>query len=109
MKRGEIWTVAGGADYAGKPRPAVIVQDDAFSATASVTVCPFTTHLVDAPLMRLSIPPTRQNGLDAASQLMVDKVTTVAKSKLQTRVGKLAEGDLTRLNHAVLVFLGLSR
>ena len=109
MKRGEIWTVAGGADYAGKPRPAVIVQDDAFSATASVTVCPFTTHLVDAPLMRLSIPPTRPNGLDAASQLMVDKVTTVAKSKLQTRVGKLAEGDLTRLNHAVLVFLGLSR
>ena len=109
MKRAEIWTVAGGPDYTGKPRPAVIVQDDAFSRTASVTLCPFTTHLVDAPLIRLAIQPTKQNGLDTASQLMVDKVTTVAKAKLQKRVGKLAEGDMTRLNHAVLVFLGLGR
>jgi mRNA interferase MazF len=109
MKRGEIWTVAGGPDYAGKPRPAVIVQDDAFSATSSVTLCPFTTHLVDAPLIRLEINPAKQNGLDAVSQLMVDKVTTVAKAKLQTRIGKLAEPEMTRLNHAVLVFLGLSR
>lgn len=109
MKRGAIWTVAGGPDYAGKPRPAVIFQDDAFSAIASVTLCPFTTYLVDAPLIRLPIQPTTQNGLEVVSQLMVDKVTSVAKAKLQTRVGKLAEGDLTRLNHAVLVFLGLSR
>ena len=55
MKRGEIWTVAGGPDYAGKPRPAMILQDDAFDATASITICPFTTHVVDAPLLRLPI------------------------------------------------------
>jgi mRNA interferase MazF len=109
MKRGEVWTVAGGPDYAGKPRPAVIIQDDVFSGTASVTLCPFTTHVVDAPLIRLAVQPTKQNGLDVVSQLMADKVTTVAKAKLQTRVGKLAEDDMTRLNHAVLVFLGLSR
>jgi mRNA interferase MazF len=108
MKRGEIWTVAGGPDYAGKPRPAVIIQDDAFAATASLTLCPFTTHIVDAPLIRLSISPTRQNALRLANHVMVDKITTVAKSKLKTRVGRLAEADMIRVNRAALVFLGLA-
>lgn len=108
MKRAEVWTVAGGPDYAGKPRPAVILQDDVFAGTASITVCPLTTHLLDAPLIRLGVEPTKQNGLRAASHLMVDKITTVAKSKLQQRVGKLAEEDMTRLNRAVLVLLGLA-
>ena len=108
MKRAEIWTVAGGPDYAGKPRPAVIIQDDAFAGTASITMCPLTTHIVDAPLIRLSITPTRQNGLGLASHVMVDKITTVAKSKLKTRIGRLAEEDMIRVNRAVLVFLGLA-
>jgi mRNA interferase MazF len=108
MKRGEIWTVAGGPDYAGKPRPAVILQDDAFEGTASVTLCPLTTHQVDAPLIRLPVEPTKQNGLRVASHLMTDKITTVARSKLQKRVGTLADEDLIRLNRVVLVFLGLA-
>ena len=108
MKRAEIWTVAGGPDYAGEPRPAVILQDDAFEATASITVCPFTTHLVDAPLIRLPVDPTRQNGLTIVSHVMVDKITTVAKSKLQKRVGKLGDEDMIRLSRAALVFLGLA-
>jgi len=108
MKRAEIWTVSGGPDYAGKPRPAVILQDDAFEATASITVCPFTTHLVDAPLIRLPVDPTRQNGLAVVSHMMVDKITSVAKSKLQKRVGKLADQDMIRLSRAALVFLGLA-
>src|SRR5262245_45238517 len=108
MKRAEIWTVAGGPDYAGKPRPAVILQDDAFEGTASVTVCPFTTNMVDAPLIRLPVEPTEQNGLNVGSQLMADKITTVARSKLQKRVGKLADENVIRLNRAVLVFLGLA-
>jgi mRNA interferase MazF len=33
VKRGEIWTMAGGPGYATKPRPAVIIQDDGFSET----------------------------------------------------------------------------
>src|SRR5262245_9359499 len=108
MKRAEIWTVAGGPDYAGKPRPAAILQDDAFEGTASITLCPFTTHLVDAPLIRLPIEPTKQNGLNVASHLMVDKITTVVRSKLQKRLGRLADEDMIRLNRAVLVFLGLA-
>jgi mRNA interferase MazF len=108
VKRGEVWTVSGGPDYAGKPRPAVILQDDAFDATASVTICPFTTHAVDAPLVRLPIEPSERNGLRIASQLMVDKITTVSKLKLATRVGRLSDEDIVRLNRAMLVFLGLA-
>ena len=108
MKRAEIWTVAGGPDYAGKPRPAVILQDDAFAEAASITLCPFTTQRVEAPLIRLPVEPTKQNGLDAPSHVMIDKITTVAKSKLQKRIGTLAEEDMIRVNRAVLVFLGLA-
>lgn len=108
MKRGEVWTVAGGPDYAGKPRPTVILQDDSFDATASATVCPLTTHIVDAPLLRLTIEPSELNGLHATSQLMIDKITTVSKAKLQKRVGRLADEDIVRLNRAVVVFLGLA-
>ena len=107
MKRGEVWTVAGGPDYAGKPRPAVIVQDDAFDATASVTICPFTTHSMDAPLIRLTIAPSDQNGLRSSSQLMVDKITTISKQKVESRIGRLSSEDIIRLNRAVIVFLGL--
>jgi len=108
VKRGEVWTVAGGPDDAGKPRPSVVLQDDAFDATASVTICPFTTHAIDAPLLRLPVEPSEGNGLRATSQLMIDKITTVSKTKLQTRVGRLSDEDIVRLNRAVLVFLGLA-
>jgi len=108
LKRGEIWTIAGGADYAGKPRPAVIVQDDSFDATASVTICAFTTDPVEAPLFRIRIEPTERNGLREASSLMVDKITTILKRKVGTRLGVLDDEDLVRLNRAVLVFLGLA-
>ncbi len=109
MRRGEIWTVAGGADYAGKPRPAVIVQDDEFDATRSVTICAFTTNPIEAPLFRLQVEPDDRNGLLTASSLMVDKITTVPKEKLGSRVGTLGDADLVRLNQAMLVFLGLAR
>ena len=108
MKRGEVWTVAGGADYAGKPRPVVILQDDSFDATASITVCAFTTDPTDAPLFRLAVVPNDRNGLRAPSRLMVDKITTVPKSKVGARVGRLDDEDMVRLNQAVLVFLGLA-
>jgi mRNA interferase MazF len=108
VTRGEVWTVSGGPDYAGKPRPAVIVQDDAFDATTSITICPFTTQRTAAPLLRLTIEPSAENGLQVASQLMVDKITTVSKRKLEHRVGRLEVEDVVRLNRAVLVFLGLA-
>ena len=108
MRRGEIWTVAGGPDDAGKPRPAVIVQEDRFDATRSITICGFTSSTVDAPLLRLLIEPSERNGLTEPSRLMVDKITTVPRAKLGKRVGRLDDEDMLRLNRAVLVFLGLA-
>ena len=108
MKRGDIWTVSGGKSYAGKPRPAVIVQDDSFSAADSITLCAFTTDKTDAPLFRLKIEPNERNGLRAPCRLMVDKITTVPKSKIGERVGRLDDEDVLRLNQAMLVFLGLA-
>lgn len=108
MKRGEIWTVAGGEDYAGKPRPVAILQDDRFDATASITICPFTTDPTKAVYIRLPIKPNEQNGLKIASSLMVDKITTVSKAKIGKRIGRLDDEDIVRLNRAVLVFLGLA-
>lgn len=108
MKRGDICTVAGGNDYAGKPRPVVIIQDDSFDATNSITICAFTTDKTDAPLFRLPVEPNERNGLRAACRLMVDKITTVPKVKVGAPIGRLDDEDLLRLNRAVLVFLGLA-
>ena len=108
MRRGEIWTVAGGGDYTGKPRPVVIVQDGSFDATDSITVCAFTTDETEAPLFRLPVETNERNGLCATCRLMVDKITTVAKTKVGARVGRLDDEDILRLNQAVLVFLGLA-
>jgi mRNA interferase MazF len=108
MRRGDIWTVAGGKDYAGKPRPVVIVQDDSFDVTDSITVCAFTTDETEAPLFRLPVEPNERNGLRAACRLMVDKITTVPKSKVGAHVGRLDDEDILRLNQAILVFLGLA-
>jgi len=108
MRRGEIWTAAGGKDYAGKPRPVVIVQDDRFDATDSLTVCAFTTDPTAAPLFRLPVEPNERNGLRSPCRLMADKITTVPKTKLGSRLGRLDDEEILRLNRAMLVFLGLA-
>lgn len=108
MRRGEVWTVAGGQHYAGKPRPVVIVQDDVFDGTDSITICAFTTNPAEAPLFRLFVEPSSRNGLRTSSRLMVDKITTVPKSRIGAFVGRLDDEDVVRLNRAILVFLGLA-
>jgi mRNA interferase MazF len=108
MRRGDIWTVAGGRNYAGKPRPAVILQDDSFDATDSITICAFTSDETEAPLFRLPVEPNERNGLRVASRLMVDKITTVPRSKVGVHIGRLDDEDILRVNRAILVFLGLA-
>jgi mRNA interferase MazF len=86
----------------------VLVQDDRFDGTASVTLCAFTTDPTEAPLFRLLVEPTPDNGLQAPSRLMVDKLTTVSRDKLGERIGRLSDEDLVRLNRALVLFLGLA-
>ncbi len=108
VRRGEVWTVAGSGDYAGKPRPALIVQDDSFAATRSVTVCLFTTDPTDAPLLRILVEPNPDNGLREPSRLMIDKLTTVARSRLGARVGSVEDAVLAQVSRAIVVFLGIA-
>ena len=108
MNRGEIWTAAAGSGYVGKPRPVVILQDDRFDATASVIVCAFTTDPTDAPLIRLLIEADEATGIRESSRLMLDKVTTIPRSKLGERIGHLSDDDMIRLSRALVVFLGLA-
>ena len=108
MKRGEIWTVAGGAAYAGKPRPAVIVQDDRFDASDSIIVCPLTTDTTAAPIFRLPIQPSSRSGLRSPCRMMVDRLTAVPRRRLGRPVGSLASDEVRALNRAIFVFLGLS-
>src|ERR1700723_1114194 len=108
MLRGALRTVSGGKDYAGKPRPVVIVQDDAFDATDSITICAFTTDPTEAPLFRLAVEPNERNGLRSSARLMVDKITTVPKLGGGEQVGRLEDEDVIRLNRAVKGFLGLA-
>ena len=108
MKRSEIWTAAAGRGNVGKPRPVVIVQDDRFDATASVTVCAMTTDPTDAPVFRILIEPDDLNRLREPIRLMVDKLTTVSRSKVGEQIGRLSDDDVVRLGRAMLVFLGLA-
>ena len=105
MRRGDIVTVAGGV-FAKKPRPALIVQDDRFDVTDSLTVCPFTSTEVDAPLLRVPVAADDENGLDQDGYLMVDKVTTVRRSNAHVVVGRLGATTLVEFERRLLVFLG---
>ena len=107
MTRGEIWTVAGGAAYAGKPRPALIIQHDAFDANNSIVVCPFTTDPTKAPAFRITVKPSERNGLRVASHVMLDKISAVPRSRLRQRVGVLEAAELRRVSQSLIVFLDL--
>lgn len=108
MRRGDIHIAAARGTHTGKPRPVVIVQDDRFDATASVTVCPLTTNPLEAPLTRISIGPSPATGIEQQSQIMVDKITTMPRGNVRDHLGRLADPDLVRLDRALVVFLGLA-
>jgi mRNA interferase MazF len=108
VRRGDVYTAAASDVYSGKPRGVVILQDDRFDATASVTVCPLTTNPIEAPLFRLPVEPSEPNGLDPLSFLMVDKVTTMPRDNLGNHLGRLSDRHVLQLNRASIVFLGLA-
>ena len=108
MRRGDVVTVAAARDH-GKPRPAVIVQTDAFPQRhASVVICQLTSELVDAPDFRVTIAPTRENGLQRESQVMADKPVTVRRERIGRRIGRLGGQEMTRLGTALAFVLGLA-
>ena len=107
-KRGDVVTVAASGDF-DKPRPAVVIQSDVFPEQhASVVVCQMTSRLEDAPDFRLTIAPSRDNGLRAISQIMADKPVTIRRERIGSRIGRLDGRDIARLNLALAFVLGLA-
>lgn len=108
MKRGDLVTTAAGGPYAGKPRPAVIVQSDEFQEIRSVAVCLLTGEQVEMPLLRLRLEPDAGNNLVHVSWIMVDKIVTVRRDQIGRCFGKLADEEIGRLDRALMVFWGLA-
>jgi mRNA interferase MazF len=108
LKRGDIVTIAAPGDY-GKPRPALVIQADVFNDIhSSITVAPLTSTIINAPLFRITLDPSRQNGLSRVSQIMVDKVLTLPREKIGKRVGQLGDTLVIRVARALSVWLGMS-
>ena len=105
MRRGEIWTAADGGDYAGKPRPVLILQTDLYAGTASVTICGFTSDPTPTEFIRPAIVPSAANGLREPCRVMADKLTTISRSRLGQRIGVLTGADLREVERALMVFL----
>ena len=107
MKKGDIVICKISGDY-GKTRPAVIIQSDLFNRThMSLVVCPITSFLIDAPLFRLTLNPTKKNGLLEPSQIMVDKMMAIRREKICNRIGVISLQEQSHLDHAVKLWLGV--
>jgi mRNA interferase MazF len=105
-RRGELVTIAIGGDY-GKPRPALVIQSDAFADLPSVTVLRITSELHEWPLLRITVTPNAANGLRELSQIMIDKAATVPRAKLGPCIGRLEADTLRSVERALQAFLGL--
>jgi len=107
VKRGDVITVSAPGDY-GKPRPAVVIQSDSLNTNDSILVAPFTSTLRDAPIYRLTVEPSASNGLKLPSQIMVDKITTIARGKCGKVIGRLDDRVILALNRLISAVCGIA-
>lgn len=106
--RGDIVTVANQGDF-GKPRPALVIQSDQFVEHTSVTVLPITSTLVDAPLLRITVKPDTENGLQKISQIMIDKALTIRREKTGQVIGHIGADVLIKVERCLALFLGIAK
>lgn len=107
VRRGDLVTVAAPGDY-GKPRPALVVQSDLFEELPSVTLCLVTSALRDAPIFRITVDPSPDNGLQRVSQVQVDKVMAVARERIGRVIGRLDEATMLKVSRSLAVFVGVA-
>jgi mRNA interferase MazF len=108
VRRGDIVTVAASGDY-GKPRPAVVVQGDVLNQDAQSTIVMLmTSHLQDAPLLRLTLEPAERNGLKVRSQVQINRLLSLPVAKVGNVIGRLSERELAELNRLLAVVVGLA-
>jgi mRNA interferase MazF len=108
MKRGDLVTVAMHGDF-GKPRPALVIQADQFEELGTVTILPVTSTVIEAPLFRITVQPSVDNGLPKTSQVMADKAMTVKRDKVDSVVGRIEAEALVAVERSLAVFLGIAK
>ncbi|PKO84600.1 MAG: growth inhibitor PemK [Betaproteobacteria bacterium HGW-Betaproteobacteria-11] len=106
--RGDFVTIAMQGDF-GKPRPALVIQADPFDEHATVTVLPVTSTLVAAPLLRITVQPSAENGLQKPSQVMVDKAMTVKRGRVGQAFGRIDANAMVEVERCLAVFLGIAK
>jgi len=106
--RGDFVTIAMQGDF-GKPRPALVIQSDQFDEHASLTVLPLTSMLVEAPLLRVTVQPSQRNGLQSASQVMIDKALTIKRDKVGAPFGQIESDKLIEVERFLAVFFGIAK
>jgi mRNA interferase MazF len=108
LKRGQLISIAMQGGF-GKPRPALIIQSDMFNEShATITVALITSDLIDAPIFRVNIDPTEENGLNHKSQIQVDKMMTIKKDKVGSVIGKSDDATMIKINRAMALWVGLA-
>ena len=107
MRRGELVTVAAPGDY-GKLRPALIIQSDLFDESPSITLCLVTSTLRETPLVRITVDPSPENGLQRISQVQVDKIVTVKRQRVGGVIGRLDDATMLKVNRSLAVFVGIA-
>jgi len=107
-RRGDFVTIALPGDF-GKPRPALIIQADQFTATATATLLLVTSTLIEAPLLRVNVEPGPHNGLRKLSQVMIDKAMTVRRERLGPPMGRIDADSLVEVERRLAVFLGIAK
>ena len=108
MMRGDFVTIAMPGDF-GKPRPALVIQADPFGEHTTVTVLPLTSTLVAAPLLRITVQPNVENGLQKPSQIMLDKTMTVKRDKIGQAIGRIDADAMVETERCLAVFLGIAK
>jgi mRNA interferase MazF len=107
MRRGDIFVVSAPGEH-GKPRPALLIQSDFFSANATLTFLLISSTLIRTPEFRIAVQPSPDNGLREPSEIMVDKATTLTRNRIGQRIGTLDNETMTLVNRSMAVFLGLA-
>lgn len=108
MRRGGLVTVAANDHYSSKPRPALIIQADLFADLQSVTLCLLSSEFAEAPLLRLTVEPSAENGLESRCQIQIDKLVTVSRDKVGKCIGSLDAETMVRVERSLALFLGIA-
>jgi mRNA interferase MazF len=108
MKRGDIVLVRQKHTPASKPRPCLLIQNDAsLEASRKIIVCPLTSKLRGVAARRPLISPAPVNGLREPSEVQVDWIFTAPRIYVGVVIGSIGEAEMHAVDEALRRWLDL--